>query len=799
MPSLAGRSGGLPLPLPLPPDGAAPGDLRRIVLDVEGMRCAACAWWIERELGRLSGVVDVGVSFASDRAVVDYRPEAVGDAELRAAVEGLGYGARPAEAGAGAARIGEERRRLLPRLVVAAVFTLAMMDYQILLLLAEGGGVPEGVAILAARVSGALAAPVLVYAGWPVLLGAYRSVRRRAAGADLLVCLGALAAFGASAAGLFRGSHQVFFEASAAIVAFSLLGRYVELLAKERFLAGAEGLARLVPRKGRRVEAGGERWVASRDLRPGDLVAVEAGEALPADGQVVEGRSEVAEGAFTGEVLPVLRGPGDCVLAGTANSGGRLLVRVEAAGPETALLRLLGLAGEARVVAGRRPGLADRLAARFVPGVLGAALATWIGWALAGEATAGLWHAAGVLAVACPCAFGLAAPAALAAAAGRGLAWGIAVREGAALEGLARCRAVVLDKTGTLTAGRPVVRGVSAADGVVSDGVASDGVAVAELLARAAAVEEGVAHPVARALVEAARGQGLDAGVPGRQVSDRQVVAGLGAAALVAGDAVAVGSAAWMARRGLRLGRGLAAEAARQGALGRTVCFVGWDRRVRGVVALEDPLRPEAGRVVAALRARGCQVYLATGDNEGAARAAAAASGAFLLGAGLSPAAKAAAVASLESSGTPVAMVGDGVNDAPALARATCGLAFGGGPGEVAQAAGMSLASPDLFAVVRALDLARAASRTARQNLFWALVYNAAGIPLAALGPLSPVLAALAMGLSSLSVLLNALRLQRLALPDPSPANQGPAPVPALVPPPTPPPAAGRPMGGTAR
>ena len=587
-----------------------------------------------------------------------------------------------------------------------------------------------------------------VGAGWPFLAGGARAVRHRVADMDLLVALGTLTAFVYSTVLAFSGAAArgapLYFETSAMIVLLVSLGRWLEARARRATGSAVAELARLEPETAWLLPAGGEapRLVPVARVLPGDRVLVKPGETVPADGVVRAGRSAVDASMLTGESIPEARGPGDPVVGGTRNGSGALTVEVTAVGPETTLRRIVEWV--ARAQGGRAPiaRLADRVSAVFVPAVLAVAALTFLGWWILGEdAVAGLVAAVSVLLVACPCALGLATPTAIVVGTGSAARHGILVKGGEILERAAAVRTVVFDKTGTLTRGVPELTAMTVLHGAEDD-----------VLRRVAAVEQASEHPLAGAILRAAAARQLT--VP--PARDFQAAAGRGAVAKVSGRLVRVGNRAWLEEAGVDLAP-LESALAAIDAEGATALLVAEGDRAVAVFAVRDEPRAEAREAVAMLRADGLAVCVLSGDREGAARAIGRALGVSDVRAGLSPLEKAALIAEMPAT----AMVGDGINDAPALAQADVGIAVGGATDVATATAGMALVTDDLRRVPEALRVARNTLRTIRQNLFLAFVYNTLAIPLAVAGLLHPMIAAGAMALSSVSVVTNALRLRR--------------------------------------
>ncbi len=767
------------------PTSPAPG---RVQLEIEGMTCAACAARIEKRLNRIEGV-SATVNFATEKATVDVPPGVTTD-ELIAQVEAAGYRARlprpPADAppSAGAAgeadggAAGDPLGSLRRRLVVSALLTAPVV------LLAM---VPALQFDAWQWLSLTLAAPVVTWGAWPFHRAAWANLRHGAATMDTLVSVGTLAAFGWSLWALFLGdagdptlrhgfsirpergmaAGQIYLEVAAGVTTFILAGRYAEARARRRAGAalhallelGAKDVAVLAP-------DGTERRLPTEQLAVGDRFVVRPGERIATDGTVVEGSSAVDASLLTGEPVPVEVGPGDAVTGATVNVGGRLVVEATRVGADTAVAQIARLVEEAQAGKAQVQRLADRVAGVFVPAVIVLAVGTLGFWLAAAEtdaATTAFTAAVAVLIIACPCALGLATPTALLVGTGRGAQLGILIKGPEVLESTRRVDTVVLDKTGTVTTGRMALVEV----------VPAPGVEVEQALRLAASVEHASEHPIARAIVEGARARGIELAAVDRFAATE----GLGVHGVVDGHAVAVGRERFLAEQGFAVGPALAAAQEAAVAAGRTPVLVGWDGEARAVLVVADTVKPTSAAAVAALRRLGLHPVLLTGDNEQAARAVAAQVGIDDVVAGVLPTGKVDVVRRLQAEGRVVAMVGDGVNDAAALAQADLGLALGSGTDVAIEASDLTLVQGDLWAAVDAIRLSRRTLATIKGNLFWAFAYNVAALPVAAAGLLNPMLAGAAMALSSVFVVSNSLRLRRFR---PTPERDA-APTPAPV------------------
>ncbi len=718
------------------PEAASAEQRQHVELAITGMTCASCAARIEKRLNKLDSVA-ASVNFASEHAAVAYDPARVGLDQLIGAVEAAGYGAALPEA------ITDEdpARSYLHRLVVAVALSVPLLVFSWISALRSPGW--EWVSL-------ALAIPVVFYAGWPFHKAAAANARHGVATMDTLISVGTLAAWTWSTLVLLAGiSTSVYFDTAGAITALVLLGRYLEAKAKRRSGEAIRKMLELGAKEARVLRDGAEVLVPVEQLAVGNHFVVRPGEKVATDGVVVSGTSAIDQSMLTGESVPVEVGPGDAVAGATVNSSGRLVVEATRVGSSTALAQIARLVADAQ--AGKAPvqRLADKVSAVFVPIVIAISALTLLGWLLIGgvATTTAFTTAVAVIVIACPCALGLATPTAIMVGTGRGAQLGIVIKGPEVLEHTRQVTTIVLDKTGTLTEGRMAVAAVVPAEGVAED----------ELVRLAAAAEDASEHPIAQAIAAYGR-KHLGTLPPVESFSAR---AGLGIEAVVDQHAVVVGRPSLLADRGAQLTGVLIAEVARLQAAGATVVAVAADGKAMGLVAVADRIKATSRQAVTDLRALGLTPVLLTGDNEATAHAVAAEVGIDRVLAGVLPEDKAAEVARLQATGEVVAMVGDGVNDAPALARADLGLSIGTGTDAAIEASDITLVTGDLRAAADAIRLSRRTLSTIKGNLVWAFGYNVAAIPLAVAGVVNPIVAAAAMAFSSVFVVTNSLRLRR--------------------------------------
>jgi Cu2+-exporting ATPase len=728
-------------------------------LYVDGIRCASCVWLTERVLLRTPGVSAARVNYATHRARVRWDPSRADLRGVLSRIRAAGYEPKPWSDSERAAAGRAEKRDLLVRLGTAAFLSSQLMMYQAALYAGYFQGIDASTRRLMEWISLGLTLPVYLYSGAPFLRATWAGFRRGMPGMDALVAIGSGAALVYSVWQMLRGG-EVYFDTAAMIPTLVLVGRYVEAAAKGRASEAVARLAALAPREARRLEAGEggreeRRSVPVGEVAPGDRIEIVPGERIPLDGDVLAGTSEVDEALVTGEARPVAKAPGASVIGGTVNLHGALVVRVTRVGKETVLAGIVRAVEDAQAAKPRIQAVADRVVGLFVPAMLVLAGATLAGWRARGAPLdEAVLNGIAVVVIACPCALGLATPIAVLVATGLATRRGLLVKGGDVLEHVARTTDVLLDKTGTATRGRPELREVVPLDPALGR---------AGALALAAAVERRSEHHVGRAIVAAARAEPRGArfpSPPAPEVSDFRAIPGRGVVARLGDAEVLVGNRALLSERGVALADAADALAREREGRGETVAFLASGGAVRALLAVADVLRDEAAEAVAALRAAGLSVAIVSGDGAGATGAIAAALG--VPGAAeTSPEGKREVVRLAQRAGRRVLFVGDGINDAPALGQAEVGAAMGRGTDVTMETADVVLVRDDLRLVPELVRLSRRTLSVVRQNVFWALFYNAVAIPLAVAGLLHPIVAAGAMAASSLFVVGNSLRLGR--------------------------------------
>ena len=716
--------------------------------NIEGMTCAACAARIEKVVGRLDAVQSVNVNLASEKAQVVYIPGLVSDEDIIRAVEKAGYSAKSASQAAA----DEERERKIQAyhrdvqtFVLGAIFTAPLVIQMFVMMFGGPMFMPNWVSWI-------LATPVQFYVGWRFYKGAYHSLRGGAANMDVLVALGTSVAYLYSAILTLMASPDVYFDSSATVVTLIFMGKLLEARAKAKSSQALQSLAELNAKVAHLVRDGEEVDVPTAELRVGDVVRVRPGEKIPSDGILLEGNTSVDESFLTGESMPVSKSPGETVVGASVNQQQAFTMKVQRVGSETALAQVIRLVDEAQGSKAPVQRLADKVSGVFVPTVLVVSLITLFAWGLASGWPHALLAAVAVLVIACPCSLGLATPTAIMVGTGLGAESGILIKGGETLELAHKVQTVVFDKTGTLTLGRPEVTHVWSHPSAI---FRKD-----KWLSLIASVEAQSEHPLAAAVVAYAKEQGS----PLMSARNVEAVPGRGVKGMIEEFPVLIGNLSLLKESGLSLQPGVTARLDDFEASGKTAMIAAIGREVVGILAVSDPVKQDASSTVRELHAMGIDVWMVTGDNERTAQAVADQIGIANVMAGVLPGDKASKIQQLRGQGTVVAMVGDGINDAPALATADVGIAMGTGTDVALEAADIAIMHGSTLGVVDAIRLSRATIRKIRQNLFWAFFYNVLGIPLAAFGILSPIIAGAAMALSSVSVVSNSLLLRRLPL-----------------------------------
>ncbi|HSO60609.1 MAG TPA: heavy metal translocating P-type ATPase [Desulfobacterales bacterium] len=740
----------------------------RVELAITGMTCANCSATIERTLNKkVPGVVQAAVNFASERASVEYMSRTVSVDDLIAAVTGAGFGAaafgdspeaEDAETCARRREIADQTRKFIVGVICSLPLFLLSMGRDF------GFTGPWSQAAWVNWLFWALATPVQFYTGWDYYTGGFKSLRNRSANMDVLVAMGSSVAYAYSVSVLLAPAlgHHVYFETSAVIITLIKLGKLLESRTKGRTGGAIRKLIGLRPKTAFILDGGQEKEIPLSRVKIGDVVVVRPGERMPVDGVVLTGESAVDESMLSGEPLPVDKRSGDTVVGGSVNGQGLLTFEAKAVGRDTVLAQIIRLVQEAQGSKAPIQALADRVAAVFVPAIIALALFVFgLWWLLSADFVEAMIRLVAVLVIACPCALGLATPTAIMAGTGKGAEHGILFKSSEALESASKLTTIVLDKTGTITSGRPAITDLVP----IAPACRSED----DLLHLAASVEKGSEHPLGKTIVRAAEAAGRTLQVP----AEFQAAGGRGVQGKVDGVRVAVGKAGWMEAE-----LGVAIAAARESihrlqSEGKTVMVVARNGEPAGLIAVSDELKPDSAQAIARLHELGLKTVMLTGDNPETAKAIAARVAIDRIFAEVRPDEKALKVKELQATGEKVGMVGDGINDAPALAQADVGLAIGTGTDVAIESAGIILSSGSLNGIPRAIRLSRATMRTIAQNLFWAFGYNVILVPIAAgalypfeslpamLRQLHPILAALAMAFSSISVVSNSLRLYK--------------------------------------
>jgi len=729
-------------------------------LRITGMTCAACANRIEKGLNRMPGVVKANVNFATETAHVEYSPADVSVADMIKKIEQLGYKAVRREEQKDQEdhrkkEISVQKRKFIVSAVLSFPLLWAMVSHYSFAAFIR---IPD--LFMNPWVQFVLATPVQFVVGKQFYVGAFKALRNRSANMDVLVALGTSAAYFYSLvltlewtrAAERSDNPAMYYEISAILITLIILGKWLEALAKGRTSEAIKALMGLQAKTALVVRDGREVTIPVEDVVVGDVFIVKPGEKIPVDGEVLEGVSSVDESMLTGESIPVEKRAGDTVIGATINKNGTLKVKATRVGKETALAQIIRVVEEAQGSKAPIQRIADRISGVFVPVVVTIAFVTFLLWYSAvdpGDFGGALEKAIAVLVIACPCALGLATPTSIMAGSGRAAEFGILFKGGEHLESTHRIQTVVLDKTGTITKGKPELTDVIAAD--------TD---EPTLLRWVGAAEKNSEHPLAEAVVGGALARGID--LPASDAFE--AIPGYGIRAVVEGREILVGTRRWMARSGVSVPDAALAEMERLEEDGKTAMLVAADRKYAGIIAVADTVKETSKKAIERLKSLGIEVVMVTGDNERTARAIARQLGIDRVLAEVLPEGKVEVIRKLQAEGKKVAMVGDGINDAPALAAADIGMAIGTGTDVAMEAADVTLMRGDLNSIADAVDMSRKTMTNVKQNLFWALVYNSLGIPIAAIGLLAPWIAGAAMAFSSVSVVLNALRLQRVKL-----------------------------------
>ncbi|NTU87280.1 MAG: heavy metal translocating P-type ATPase [Chlorobiaceae bacterium] len=715
----------------------------RIDLQLSGIRCASCVWLIEKYLSKLEGIGSVRVNYATNRAAIDWNPEVTCLDTILETLHALGYTARPLRSGGTTESLAREKQELLLRFGTAGFFSMQLMLIVAALYAGFFQGIGNGYRLAFQLISWALATPVVLYSGYPFLAGAVRSIRSLNPNMDLLVALGALSAYLYSIAMIPLGG-EVFFDTSAMIITFILLGRFIE--AGSRLKAGNAivALAGLQPQEALLVRENRQREMVSLDqVPPGSIIEIIPGAKIPLDGTVIEGEAEINESMLTGESLPVMKTPGSSIFAGTVNGNGRLLARVSGNAGATLLAGIIRTVEEAQSRKAPVQQLADRVAGYFVPAILLLALLTFLFRISNGSTTVtALMNAVSVLVIACPCALGLATPLAILVGSTAAGKEGVLIKGGDIFETVSKTTTVVFDKTGTITRGKPSITDI------VDFGTTPD------LLRHAASLESASEHPAGKAIAAGWNGELLS-------VEAFRAFPGQGVSGTLQNQAWLAGSPAFMRQNQVELTPEQHAQAKKLEDEGKTVVILATGTKPAGMISLIDEIRDDLPDLLSALKRRGMKIMMLTGDNPGVAARIATRCGITDMQAGLSPAGKAAVIEKLRTAGETVMMVGDGINDAPALTAADTGVTLGSATGIALESAGVAVLTDRLLLVDTLIERSKRCFSVIRQNLAWAFLYNLAAVPFAVAGMLHPIIAALLMASSSLIVVGNSLRLQK--------------------------------------
>lgn len=733
-------------------------DTEKLQLRVAGMSCAACSARVERGLNKMQGVINASVNLAAGKASVEFVPLEVTPSDIKARIKKLGYQAEDINEEEGTDREKEQRNKEISQqrlnFIVAAVFSAPLLLYMLVMVFKLDSLLP--IVIFNPTTQFIFASVVQFVPGWHFYRDAYSSLKGGSANMSVLVAIGTSAAYLYSSFVTFFGAryglHEVYFESSAIIITLVLLGKMLESQAKGRTSEAIRRLMDLRAKTARVIRNGQEKEIPIDEVNIGDIVVVKPGEKIPVDGIVLEGQSTVDESMLTGESIPVEKSVGDEVIGATINKLGTFKFKATKVGRETALAQIIKIVEEAQDQKAPVQRMADIISAYFVPAVVAAALLTFLGWyfiADAGNFTRALINFTAVLVIACPCALGLATPTSIMVGTGKGAEYGILIKGGEHLENAHRLDTIVLDKTGTITRGEPSLTDVIPVSGITSE----------ELLKLAASAEYNSEHPLAKSIVNAAKEKGMDF----YKTNNFQAVPGYGITAEINEKKVVVGTSKLLNEQGIDISI-LAGKAEMMEKQGKTAIYAAAGGKLQGILAVSDTVKDNSREAVEELKKMNIEVWMITGDNRRTAEAIAGEVGITNVMAEVLPEQKAEKIKQLQEENRVVGMVGDGINDAPALAAADVGFAIGTGTDVAMEAADVTLIRGDLMGVVNSIKLSRATMRNIKQNLFWALIYNTVGIPVAALGFLSPIIAGAAMAFSSVSVVTNALRLRNIKL-----------------------------------
>ncbi|MBM7855305.1 Cu+-exporting ATPase [Desulfohalotomaculum tongense] len=732
--------------------------LNKIQLTITGMSCAACSARVERGLNKMPGVINAAVNLALEKAMVEYSPAQLEAADIKRKISQLGYKPGDIDDGEGADREKTRRQQEIKRqrlyFITAAVFSAPLFLYMLVMVFRLHGLMP--LVIFHPKAQFVFASVVQFIPGWYFYRDAYKSIKGGSANMSVLVALGTSAAYLYSVVVTFFGSrlgiHEVYYESAAIIITLVLLGKMLESQAKGRTSEAIRKLMGLKAKTARVIRDGREQEVPIDEVVVGDILVVRPGEKIPVDGVVEEGHSTVDESMLTGESVPVDKSVGDEVIGATINKLGTFKYKATKVGRDTALAQIIKIVEEAQGSKAPVQRMADVISAYFVPTVVGIAVLTFFGWYFFGDAgnfTRALINFTAVLVIACPCALGLATPTSIMVGTGKGAEYGILIKGGEHLENAHRLDTVVLDKTGTITRGEPSL----------TDIITAGSISAQELLRLAASAESPSEHPLARAVVRAAEEQNIQL----YDTAHFRAIPGHGISVQVQNKKVLIGTEKLLTEQGIDITE-LVEQALDLENQGKTAMYVAVENQPLGIVAVSDTVKENSREAIQKLQDMNIEVWMITGDNRRTAEAIAKEVGINNVMAGVLPDQKAEKIKQLKEQGKHVGMVGDGINDAPALATADVGFAIGTGTDVAMEAADITLIRGDLMGVVNSIKLSRATMRNIKQNLFWALVYNTVGIPVAALGFLSPILAGAAMAFSSVSVVSNALRLRKVKL-----------------------------------